>query len=756
MKKRLLSVILICSLLFAVILPVSAIKYGDTSNMPSGYWATWTTYSDALKTKNSAKIAAAGVAVINFWLDGKTAEVRAAEWGKNVAAYGYEINQVWSVSRTVAENYESLGDTKNAIKIHEISFAFVDTYKALLYTIPGKKPDDMEFARTSIQNKLKAYDAVVELYAELPDTSGTTSFKGAPHEPRTGIYFGEPSGVSMVTGTPKKTAATLIYVQYEGEDMERRLIHDIDANEKNGYKLEDFSLIEVAWNFKNEGSSLKGVLNDREKITKAAKYLASLGNVPILLRIGAEMNVWKNAADPKEFIAAFRFIADIVRKEAPNVGLIWSVNSVSSQGLTYDMFYPGDAYVDWVGVSLYTSRYFVGREKTDDETAAMYGTGKYANPVAIMEELVRQYGSRKPIIVTEGGVSLRNKSNNEDLTAWAIPRMRAQYAYIPMLFPQVKAMFWFNVVRNEAQIWDFSASSKAKELYGKLTAGDYFIGKSESASQVTYQKVGSSSAIMPANSVKLNTYASYFTLDSVTVQYKLDGKWIGQSADIPYRQVFDWSKLSEGAHKLEITVLDGKTQLSSGSYNVYKHQSDIVVSTAAITKPASVKYGTTVTPQLPNGEKPKEEKPSAQKQYKATPTASSLYINKTHMQFDAYNIDGNNYFKLRDLACSISGSKKQFEIGWDGKANAISLTRGRGYTKVGGELTYSKNTKTKTPVVTTSKIIIDGKEVELVAYNIDGNNYFKLRDIGKAFNFAVDWDGDRNAISIDTDRDYKD
>jgi Leucine-rich repeat (LRR) protein len=47
-----------------------------------------------------------------------------------------------------------------------------------------------------------------------------------------------------------------------------------------------------------------------------------------------------------------------------------------------------------------------------------------------------------------------------------------------------------------------------------------------------------------------------------------------------------------------------------------------------------------------------------------------------------------------------------------------------------------------------------GKNIAFDAYNIGGNNYFKLRDIGAAFDFGVDWDGQRNTIVIDTGKGY--
>ncbi|MCL1906138.1 MAG: copper amine oxidase N-terminal domain-containing protein, partial [Clostridiales bacterium] len=145
--------------------------------------------------------------------------------------------------------------------------------------------------------------------------------------------------------------------------------------------------------------------------------------------------------------------------------------------------------------------------------------------------------------------------------------------------------------------------------------------------------------------------------------------------------------------------------------------------------------------------------PIATANLSAIPTAAAVLVNGETVAFDAYNIAGNNYFKLRDIAITLSGTAKQFEISWDGANNAISLESGRPYTKVGGEM-QGKGTEEKMPAITNAKIFLDGHEVSFTAYNIDGNNYFKLRDIGQAFNFGVDWDAAQNTIVIDTDKGY--
>ncbi len=136
----------------------------------------------------------------------------------------------------------------------------------------------------------------------------------------------------------------------------------------------------------------------------------------------------------------------------------------------------------------------------------------------------------------------------------------------------------------------------------------------------------------------------------------------------------------------------------------------------------------------------------------ATPTKASVLVNGKTEAFDAYSIGGNNYFKLRDIAMALSGSTKQFGIGWDGKT--ITLSSGSAYTSVGGELSVYGNTSDVSAVKTASSVYLDGKLLSLTAYNINGNNYFKLRDLGSSINFGIGWDSATSTISIDTTKDY--
>lgn len=48
----------------------------------------------------------------------------------------------------------------------------------------------------------------------------------------------------------------------------------------------------------------------------------------------------------------------------------------------------------------------------------------------------------------------------------------------------------------------------------------------------------------------------------------------------------------------------------------------------------------------------------------------------------------------------------------------------------------------------------DGKKINIEAYNINGNNYVKLRDIAQAADFKVWYDAEKGTVEIDSDEPY--
>lgn len=103
-------------------------------------------------------------------------------------------------------------------------------------------------------------------------------------------------------------------------------------------------------------------------------------------------------------------------------------------------------------------------------------------------------------------------------------------------------------------------------------------------------------------------------------------------------------------------------------------------------------------------------------------------------QITAYNINDVNYYKLRDVAKLVSGTTKQFDVTWDNENKVVNLISNHKYTEVGGEFAKVDTIK-KSAKVGTSKIKIDGKEINLNTYLIENNNFVKIDDIAKLIDF---------------------
>ena len=56
--------------------------------------------------------------------------------------------------------------------------------------------------------------------------------------------------------------------------------------------------------------------------------------------------------------------------------------------------------------------------------------------------------------------------------------------------------------------------------------------------------------------------------------------------------------------------------------------------------------------------------------------------------------------------------------------------------------------------LSTNRILVDGQETHMTAYTINGNNYVKLRDMGKAVGFEVYWDSVNGCVQVESNKPY--
>ena len=126
-----------------------------------------------------------------------------------------------------------------------------------------------------------------------------------------------------------------------------------------------------------------------------------------------------------------------------------------------------------------------------------------------------------------------------------------------------------------------------------------------------------------------------------------------------------------------------------------------------------------------------------------------VQVNGAAVSPQAYNIDGYNYFKLRDVAYLLRGTTSAFDVTWDSAQNAVDIVSGQDYTVIGGEMTVASVTSLRVQE-STSKVLLDGSGISIKGYNINGNNYYKIADLSNALGFTAAFESATRTVQITT------
>ncbi len=153
-------------------------------------------------------------------------------------------------------------------------------------------------------------------------------------------------------------------------------------------------------------------------------------NLPVFISIDHEMNGnWYPYAQAypgstttaADYVAAWKHIVSIFRAQgANNAAFVWSPNVPDIGGIPYASYYPGDDYVDWVGISFYSG-----------------------NSMSAMDEIYRQLAPRKPFFITEWATSTEQDKYNS-LFPGDVQWVQQFFAALETRYPRVKAISWFN------------------------------------------------------------------------------------------------------------------------------------------------------------------------------------------------------------------------------------------------------------------------------------------------------------------------
>lgn len=201
-------------------------------------------------------------------------------------------------------------------------------------------------------------------------------------------------------------------------------------------------------------TNLDAVINGQcdgylDEFARRLKALHDRSGDKFMLRLAHEMNIgdqlWfqNNPGYPAKYVAFWRHVVDRIRAQGLSreaVQFVWSPNYASNPATEWNNipnYYPGDEYVDWIGLSGYN---WYGANGQDPNWRSFQQIFNSPDPQlggkGVLEFLHCAYA--KPIVLAEigtveGGTPERSKAK------WIQDTMREIPAY-----PFIKAVVWFN------------------------------------------------------------------------------------------------------------------------------------------------------------------------------------------------------------------------------------------------------------------------------------------------------------------------
>lgn len=456
-----------------------------------------------------------------------------------------------------AANYRILADTFDALGRYDEA---IPNYLTAADIYEGIGLVD---AAIVLRRKADSINSVVEVFVESKEDL-SPSKNLAKYEPELGLYFGAFVEYEAKIGSNNVAQ----FNKLTGQD---HAVYFTYAKYLNGLPYnwaEQVKQAGAAVHLAMQTDSGLGVVKEDEHLRNFAR-MCKAAEVPIFLRFNSEMNGdWvKWHGDPKKYIETFQLVSKIMKEEAPNVAMVWTPNAVPTKNILD--YYPGDAYVDWVGVNLYSVKFFNGNinEPADG-----------LNPLTLLDYVYETFSDRKPIQVSEYGATHYSIADQKDATDFAITKMHMLYYGAKLKYPKLKGINWFSVntleraYSEDRKLNNFAILENPKllEAYKKMLDDPYFlsevVGGPYAKEEVLTDRITTSeftngkylTGLVKGNAW-IKTYDPYIS----KVVYKVDGNTITTPTAFPFEFTIDTTKLSAGSHILEIAVYDSKGNLAT-------------------------------------------------------------------------------------------------------------------------------------------------------------------------------------------------
>jgi hypothetical protein len=432
--------------------------------------------------------------------------------------------------RSEAAIYRRNGDV-NGAKVEEMKAARWTSDVRLYVHLPDYRPAKYRAALAKIE---PPYGCGIGAFLDRDDRLGKPFFANDQ-------THCDPERFGNLTG--KKLASVFCYLSY-GRRFPREWVQWL--KEKN-------VIPHIAWE-PNDGLA---PVRDDAYLRQFASDLAR-ADWPVFIRFASEMNGdWtRYGGDPTAYRETWKMVYSLLNAATSNAIMVWCVNVIPEKPIP--SFYPGDAFVDWVGINFYAVPYH-----DNDITRP----GLWENPADNLDYLYRLYSDKKPIMVCEFGASHLSKVDGKNRTSWAANKINELYSSLPRLYPRVKLIDIFDndnltYALPGRQLNNYSVTDSDAVLagYSRAVASDYFLGDFDPYRKPTPVVPLTNALSVPRGILRVSSWARCYS-ERYAVVYSLNGKDLTALTDAGSREI-DLG-LTSGVQRLSATVVDDRGRVAA-------------------------------------------------------------------------------------------------------------------------------------------------------------------------------------------------
>ena len=362
----------------------------------------------------------------------------------------------------------------------------------------------------------------------------------AKYEPTEGCYLGvyiqqdpiAPGNIyAFETTVGKKHACYLTYCGWSGP---------FPSQWAEYVKAQGASAIQIGF----EPSYGLDTVTDSAYIRKWAQD-AHASRMPVFVRWASEMNlsefIW--SGDTAKYVEKWRLLYNIFKEEAPNVVMVWAPNW--SPTATIHSYYPGDEYVDWVGVDMYMG---LGTGTTD--------TRDPRDKIKFVYDNYSAAPHNKPIMFPEWAAThaYLNGTTAYNCVDYGIANTNLIYDQLSTQFPKIKLITWFDYDSRSINHADFSITDNYSIItnYHRAISDSYYLSsipQDTSQLNVCFSNPTAEQIITSNQYLSITTYPAY-ALNSVV--YTLNGEFFSRQTSQYDQPYWDITAYDDGYYEIKV------------------------------------------------------------------------------------------------------------------------------------------------------------------------------------------------------------